>query len=254
MCIRDRPITQQQTVGEVPVSIRVSLTAKITVYTLRLLGNKAAEKGGGIHAISSLIKVDNPGSSVQFTANDVNVGGGVSLEVNAKLYILKSYYSRYSNPALFFTANSAYYGGAVYVADETNSGTCDSTSYGIHSTLTECSMQTLAIHNEVSDTLAISINFTDNHAHISGSTLFGGLLDRCTVSPFAEVYNNRNRPAIINGITYLQNMSTFTESSSSFSINSHPVRVCFCRDGQPCLLYTSPSPRDATLSRMPSSA
>ena len=26
------------------------------------------------------------------------------------------------------------------------------------------------------------------------------------------------------------------------------------RDGKPCLLYTSPSPRDATLSRMPSSA
>ena len=26
------------------------------------------------------------------------------------------------------------------------------------------------------------------------------------------------------------------------------------RDANPCLLYTSPSPRDATLSRMPSSA
>ena len=33
------------------------------------------------------------------------------------------------------------------------------------------------------------------------------------------------------------------------------VRVdYFCESGNPCLLYTSPSPRDATLSRMPSSA
>ena len=72
--------------GEVPVSIRVSLTAKITVYTLRLLGNKAAEKGGGIHAISSLIKVDDPGSSVHLITNDANIGGGVCLEMNAKLY------------------------------------------------------------------------------------------------------------------------------------------------------------------------
>ena len=32
-----------------------------------------------------------------------------------------------------------------------------------------------------------------------------------------------------------------------------PVGVVFCK-GDPCLLYTSPSPRDGLLSRMPSSA
>ena len=32
------------------------------------------------------------------------------------------------------------------------------------------------------------------------------------------------------------------------------VEDAFFRDANPCLLYTSPSPRDATLSRMPSSA
>ena len=32
------------------------------------------------------------------------------------------------------------------------------------------------------------------------------------------------------------------------------LALCFASRGHACLLYTSPSPRDATLSRMPSSA
>ena len=35
---------------------------------------------------------------------------------------------------------------------------------------------------------------------------------------------------------------------------SFPKRAADDADGTTCLLYTSPSPRDATLSRMPSSA
>ena len=80
------------------------------------------------------------------------------------------------------------------MADETNSGT---------------------LHNKLSGNFDINIKFRENHAHISGSILFGGLLDRCTVSPFAEVYNNDNSPTIINGATYFRIISTFTESSIS---------------------------------------
>ena len=112
----------------------------------------------------------------------------------------------------------------MYVVDETNSGICDSTSYRIHSTLTECSIQTLAIHDQVRRNLVKGIYFKENNAHISGSTLFGGLLDRCTVSPFAEAY-----PSFINGVTCIHNISTLNTQS----ISSHPVRVCFWRDGQP---------------------
>ena len=200
--------------------------------TFRLLDNTAIEKGGGIHATSSLIKVDAPGSSVLLIANYANMGGGVCLEMNAKLYILKLIGGIYDTQyyTLLLSANSAYYGGAVYVTDETNSGTCDSTSYGIHSTLTECFIQTLALHDRLGLYLD-NINFLENHAHISGPILFGGLLDRCTVSPFAEVYNN-NMPTIVNGVTYFQTISTLDESSTLL-ISSYPVRVCFCRDGQP---------------------
>ena len=42
-----------------------------------------------------------------------------------------------------FIANSADYGGAVYVADDTNSGTCAS------DTKTECFFQVLAIYSGV---------------------------------------------------------------------------------------------------------
>ena len=44
--------------------------------------------------------------------------------------------------------------------------------------------------------------------------------------------------------------------ADSSSVTSFGYIDCFevIDDGTPCLLYTSPSPRDATLSRMPSSA
>ena len=42
--------------------------------------------------------------------------------------------------------------------------------------------------------------------------------------------------------------------SCSAEVNGVPKLMCMTRMSDYCLLYTSPSPRDATLSRMPSSA
>ena len=121
-----------------------------------------------------------------------------------------------------FTGNSAEYGGAVYVGDDTNSGTCASDPR------TECFFQVLALYSKHLYDLYRGINllyFSNNSANISGSTLYGGLLDRCAVSQFAEfeVDNNRgggNRE----GIAYFKNVSTI----ANVSISSGPVRVCFC--------------------------
>ena len=62
-----------------------------------LFGNTAAEKGGGMHAISSSIKATSAftwpqytGARMNFTNNSAKRGGGLSLEANAKLYILKN--------------------------------------------------------------------------------------------------------------------------------------------------------------------
>ena len=45
-----------------------------------------------------------------------------------------------------------------------------------------------------------------------------------------------------------------TGASSDISVATNIARRMVCEWGMSCLLYTSPSPRDATLSRMPSSA
>ena len=84
------------------------------------------------------------------------------------------------------------------------------------------------------------MHFSQNHANISGSTLYGGLLDRCAVSPFAEVHNKYPRAfkGRGDGIAYFKNVSTptyfdrdislETVIDANLSISSDPVRVCLC--------------------------
>ena len=223
--------------------------------TFVLFNNTAVHKGGGLHAISSSIKATSAftrpqyiGTRINFTNNAAERGGGLSLEANAKLYVLKYdwiYYDYYDNDTntIIFTANEADYGGAVYVDDDTNSGTCASEPK------TECFFQVLAIHSGLSGNLKTqSIYFSQNFANIAGSTLYGGLLDRCAVSQFAEVhskyttYDYKDRDG---GIAYFRNVSTPTYYSSTqsrevlvdtnLSISSDPVRVCLCiKDEHDC--------------------
>ena len=163
------------------------------IATLVLFSNIAMHKGGGIHAISSIIKISSKytyttGVKVYFTKNIAGKDGGLSLESNAKFYILKFDFvvlqSGWDKTVAVFKANAANYGGAVYVDDDTNSGTC------VHFPRTECFFQALAIHSiEIEYLNTRSLYFSQNHVTISGSTLYGGLLDRCAVSQFAEVRN-----------------------------------------------------------------
>ena len=218
--------------------------------TLVLLNNTASHKGGGLHAISSSIKAVSSiqymmiilytGARINIIGNTAERGGGLSLEANAKLYILKydyiiSIYDIGDFNTTTFTANGADYGGAIHVDDDTNSGTCAS------NTETECFFQVLALHSEVFPYLRIqSMHFSQNYANISGSTLYGGLLDRCAVSPFAEVHNKYPRAFKDRGggIAYFKNVSTPTyldynirleiAIDTNLSVSSDPVRVCLC--------------------------
>ena len=214
---------------------------------LVLLNNTASHKGGGLHAISSSIKAASSkylqyvytGARINITGNAAERGGGLSLEANAKFYILK-YNHHYDDDdndfnTTTFTANSADYGGAIHVDDDSNSGTCAS------STETECFFQVLALHRVGSSNLGTqSMKFSQNYANISGSTLYGGLLDRCAVSPFAEVHNKyphafKDRGG---GITYFKNVSTYYNpyyydyydyyDRTREIISSDPVRVRLC--------------------------
>ena len=164
--------------------------------TIVLFNNTVVHKGGGLHATSSSIKATSTykykhysGTRINFKKNAAKRGGGLSLEANAKVNILKhdliipAIFYDTDTTTFIFTVNEADYGGAVYVDDDTNSGTCAS------ETNTECFFQNLAVHSRESEYFKTqSISFSKNYANISGSTLFGGLLHRCAVSYFAEDY------------------------------------------------------------------
>ena len=200
------------------------------------LVNNIAVRGGGIHATSSTIAVYQPGT-LQLISNNAKFGGGMYLEVNSKLYVLKTKAITDSYQRLYFmnfTGNHANYGGAVYVADDTNSGTC--------SLKHECFIQKLALYQFLdeyrSNLDTVNILFSENTATEKGANLFGGLLDRCIPSPFAEVYYE-SQNVHYSGITYLQNI---TKNAQIHSISSHPVRVCFCNiEHEPDCSYQLPT-------------
>ena len=137
--------------------------------------------------------------------------------------------------SLMFSGNHANYeGGAIYVADDTNSGACSSDN--------ECFIQILALYRQqfvksLFDLVTISIDFSDDTAIKQGANIFGGLLDRCIPSPFAEVYLNKR--TYYSGTTYLRNISNITFLDT---ISSLPVRVCFCKtEIEPDCSYQPPT-------------
>ena len=218
--------------------------------TLTLFNNTASHIGGAIHAVSSLIyaisNYTNCGKSLCYYNAYMNItknaaakfGGGLSLEAVAKLYILKyvSFYSinEVNSSMITFAANSADYGGAIYVDDDTNSATCTS------NTESECFFQVINILTD-NENLRV-IDFSKNYANSSGATLYGGLLDRCAISWFAEGQDADNT----SGLPYFLNASIpkyiiedtgkvspteryqKVKEITNISISSQPVKVCFC--------------------------
>ena len=225
--------------------------------SLNISSNTATEKGGGVHAISSSINVignftycntstdDNnmqyeyDGSLLYFSDNEAHKGGGLCLEMNSKMQILK--YTPHNEPfsIVTFSGNSADYGGAVYVSDDSDMCNPSNSYYKAR----ECVFQILANYSSASlyvnqmrgDANTQNIFFSQNLAYISGSTLFGGLLDRCKLEHFSElqhVTNDTTVPrreslnvTIVNGISYLTNISNINVSE----ISSEPVQLCFCK-------------------------
>ena len=211
--------------------------------TVNLFSNTAKDKGGGICAINSIISVTSEGnpdveSSVQFIRNGAGNGGGVYLELNSQLYIFKHDKSHLVN--FYFIENSASTtGGAIYVRDDTFTETC---LVGISLSATNkfktydgtyCFVQVIS-HGKIRDfSKFTSLTFTDNNSQRSGSILYGGLLDRCTINNAVKYYlttpniaNSRH----IDGVTYFRNISNFSNHThfQPDLIDSDPVSLCFC--------------------------
>ena len=66
-----------------------------------------------------------------------------------------------------------------------------------------------------------------NVANISGSALYGGLLDRCAISRFTE---KEMAQFLINGLDLILSFSTvtITNYNNVLSISSQPVQVYLC--------------------------
>ena len=195
--------------------------------TINISNNNATTSGGGIHAISSSIIFDVVKSDkvyLHLRSNSAREGGGACLELNSQFYLTQLFKrvhngSQVAKRAIHLFNNSAEYGGAIYIADDTIIGTCSSGSH-MANTVTaisqsECFFQIIAIRNNAYYTFRDAVSFVGNKAHMSGSLLFGGLLDRCTVRSLSKTPVRYSRiPRFADGI--------YDDTSSL------PVRLCFC--------------------------
>ena len=223
-----------------------------SICKLNISSNKSNNSGGGIHAINSLITLycdrhySVPNTvSLHFIENTAHKGGGICLESASQLRIIKIG-DQYTNETLitsmYFTSNTAVYGEAIYVFDETYFDVCAGGSNTLNNTMAsnaDCFIQVLSL----SKTLhfkpnLVGIEFTITHSdNLSRSTIVGGLLDRCTPNPRAEIFLD-GYSTEIDGMTYLKLISNINDTKS---ISSSPVRLCFCTpDDQPDCSYEPP--------------
>ena len=158
--------------------------------TLQITNNTALN-GGALCAIASNIQITN--MFVDFNSNTaITNGGAMYLGQNSKIQLFKNKpdYLRDDNlhVRLDFTSNTARKGGAIYVADNSNDGVhCQGANREINQA--ECFIQTLKTYINLYSFRITFINtfFTNNTAHQSGSDIYGGLLDRCTINQDAEL-------------------------------------------------------------------
>ena len=207
-----------------------------------LTGNNALEKGGGIHAIHSYIKLEpcdtcKNNYSLTLANNSAKLGGGIYLEGASRIVL------SVSSSSVALIENSADYGAAIYVDDYTKYDTCHSTSRMI-STVPgiRCFIDMYDLYivvPTIPSTIKESIMVYKNTARYSGADLFGGLLDRCRPLSVGNTTSNETmNEQFSDGLTYLHIVSNINGSDTN-SITSYPMKVCFCDQGSPnCSLRT----------------
>ncbi len=210
------------------------------------ISNNHAFLGGGIYASSSIISVVQPGTLrfIDNTAEDR--GGGLYLEVNPKVYMYIQRQAENDDSLVFilFHANHAKLGGAVHIAENTNSGACSPDNDNIN----ECFIQTFPLYPSDDGGVVVyvpntvNILFSENTASEQGANLFGGLLDRCSPTPwpFNTGMFNLQYQKYYSGVSYLGNISNIALSDMD-TISSLPVRICFCKDNEPDCSYQPPA-------------
>ena len=221
--------------------------------------NSGTRGGGAIQAIATNLNFFR--GSMIFTRNQARRGGAIVLSQGSKLYIQKIVQERLNTLSVevIFSENSAFQGGVLFIADNTNSGILchQSTRNPVQSIATEeCFIQTLRLYyprNTNYDQFNyMNIFFNSNKATAAGSIIYGGLLDRCQINAISEINNfdSVRNNVQLNGFDYLKMIAQFQDSfvynqtSQSFDplyfvdaitskhvkglITSEPVQLCFC--------------------------
>lgn len=200
-----------------------------------LISNSEAEYGGGIYAVSTSITVTSSETSLSHALTITNntaiyQGGGLYFSSNSRLYVYQLDPREHDmNASLTF--NSAQLGGAIYVADETYVNLCQASQLSQLMVDSQCVFQVVDLYRNMGN---LHLFFDSNAASESGSVMYGGLLDRCIVSPltYFSFFNSDIGPSLRtwNGMAYLRNVSNIVTLDS---IASCPVRVCFCFENKP---------------------
>ena len=205
--------------------------------------NIAEKDGGGIYLVASSIRLSN--TYIDIIHNTARRNGGGLYADEASEFVLTKLSQDGPDSSSYiqstFTNNSALRGGAVYISDATSShelcesrGSVTSESIGTE----ECFFQTLRLYQENNInciTNVALIFFEENTAMEAGNDIYGGLLDRCTLSPIAELVFLEPKAKFFNGLEYLNATAHFSQNITSMSdfyehISSAPVKVCFCEN------------------------
>lgn len=221
--------------------------------TFSISDNRATSAGGGIYADNSFINVhynrsSRGGSFIRFLRNVAHIGGGISLESASQLRVYKTgilplgHYSEIR--PVSFDSNIAVFGNAIYVRDETYFDVCYGSvfSNSVSAASTECFIQVLSPQktlNHQYELTSVEFAMSNNSQGLKSPTVYGGLLDRCTLSRHAEILLKHHVGNVVHGITYLKLISDLNDTCM---ISSAAIRLCFCSpfDSKPDCSYEPP--------------
>ena len=220
--------------------------------SLKFLGNEAVEKGGGMHAVNSTLNIElyfndtiernipafgysRSGSTLSFVENKAESGrgGGLYLDVYAKLYVKLSPSYIAPSKIIDFTRNLAKYGGGLYTSHASDTGICHSPKFRIDSGARECPIQTIEVNSTSSTNLICSdkasktVQFYSNSASVSGSSLYSEVKIACNLSFYDE--DQCITPISLVGTEYFKSISNIKKQD----IGSKPAQLCFCKDKKP---------------------
>ena len=214
------------------------------VWDAMIIASNVAQKNGGGVALSSSTLNVYQGTMIAYNNSAHQNGGAVYLEQRSIMYM---YFTQpmYASirkidvrvGVIEVVSNSAQYGGGVFVDDYTAGHLLCGNEYTRPSNIPECFMQGLLGSDGHMDYVNFGMAFLNNKAHVEGSDIYGGLLDRCTVNPVAMLLGITKNITVLR---YIRTMTSFNKKSGvnltnnelAEHITSRPVQVCFCSDNK----------------------